>query len=175
MRWMLIFSLISFSHVFAGDNHARIDLVMLNYQPLEAEPKQGDSRVKHPGWVKDAEKKAANLYVSFKNECKDWETFSFSFTPKSDGKVRIILKSDNKSNFLYKEVSAKGATVKNEDFSKAGKNGLPLSWYSNNVKGFTKDGKNSTISVNHDTPFMQTIVVKKDQPVTLTVVVKSAE
>jgi len=165
------------------DSCARIDILSKNIVLTPYESSNGT--VKNISWGNQEKQKYAIISQTHPLSREEWITYSFSFTPESEGNVLITLtsnwtKDEGKKNMnshwiRYKSVIAKGAAIKNTDFNEKNGSSLPKSWSMNtlNLAG-ERDGRLG-VRAWHNCPISQTISVKKGQKVTLTVVAKAGE
>lgn len=149
--------------------------------PLTPNEFKNLTRYQNPPWAKDADRDYSIVALKSVEMDGDWEAIEFSFTPQSDGEIRLILvgkwAKDPATNQLrdlwvgYDNITITGAKLVNPDFEDFKGDGSLAGWI--NLKGkivknsdLAKSGK-SFIKVTSGTPVFQNLSVKKGEKVTV--------
>ena len=126
----------------------------------------------------------SRLSAPWKNLPDEWQTVSFSFTPKSDGAVRLVLiggkYQDPATNapkplWVYcDDVQVEGAVLANGDFENVAPNGTAEAWqgHAGATGVMLEDAKRAAsgkrmVKVAHDRRFSRSIQVRGGVPVTI--------
>lgn len=108
----------------------------------------------------------------------EWKKYTFTFTPKADGKVDFIIMGNQKNrDVCYDRFTVKGAELKNGDFEAMNAKALPQNW-TLKPEALRSDAAASGkyyVRTNHDKRVQQTIVVKGGQPVEVSFMAKAAQ
>ena len=133
---------------------------------------------KQADWLK--EDKGTRLTIEFPAS-KEWKKYSFTFMPKTDGKVMLDVMGNyapdpkDRQWFWYDNFTVEGAIIKNGDFEIKDDSGKLEGWnvnYDAEVGGSAQNGK-IAIKANHDNRVTQNIPVKAGVPVTVIFWMKS--
>ena len=111
----------------------------------------------------------------------EWKKYSFSFTPKNDGKVILEVMGNNAANdkdkvwFWFDNFTIVGAEIKNGDFETTNANGRPAEWVVNDkvIVGGNAQSGSVAVKVNHDYRVFQMMEVKAGISVTVTCWIKA--
>ncbi len=149
--------------------------------PLTPNEFKNLTRYQNPPWAKDAAKDCTIVALKSVEMDGDWEAVEFSFTPRADGRINLILSgkwfqdpSTKKLHDLwvgYDNITITGASLVNPDFEDFKNDGSLAGWI--NVKGkvvknsdLAKSGK-SFIKVSSNSPVLQSFTVKKGEKITV--------
>jgi hypothetical protein len=173
---------------FAGSG-VRVDINGIKNQiALKAGKGSKGLKVINSGWLKDKAKYAIMAYSGI-NISKDWNEYSFSFTPEKDGIIYIHFRGawhkpkGAKKNIAiwvaYDNITVTGTEAKNCDFEFVNQKNLFDGWSGSGANMVTgaedaKSGKNYIIAW-HNNPVYQTLKVKKGQEVTITFHAKASK
>ncbi len=125
-------------------------------------------------WMGD--RKAMRMVVKIKAS-GEWQDYSFTFVPMSDGYVELqLMSSSPKVFFACDNIRITGSGIKNGSFETLRPDGKPANWWTMKTPRLKTDGGadgRNYVETAHNDRYLQTIACKKDVPVTVTMSVRS--
>ena len=152
--------------------------------PVALQPGEGgDLNVYNPGWAPEQERPQI-LAVAGKDLSDQWTRYTFSFTPQSSGRVRLVLSgarppsgtpATDAAATVYDNLRAEGAEIDNGDFERSDDHGEYTAWSARqrSVRQTTPTGDAAVVMFGNE--LTQEIDVAAGRRVTITFDARAAE